>query len=152
MHDAAHPSLGVYTALITPFRLDGDSDAEVLHWHVDWQTAEQIHGLIPHGSTGRFLSLTLKERRRGAEIVVKQAADRVPVLLNTGAESTPKAIAWTSYDEDTGTDDAMISTPFYSLPDDKVTVAQCSAIAGAVRFPIMIYNNPLAKAWICCGH
>ena len=55
---------GTYTVLITPFTADGRKvDEAALRRLVDFQIAEGIHGLIPLGSTGEFLSVTPDERR-----------------------------------------------------------------------------------------
>ena len=68
---------GTYTVLITPFTADGRKvDEAALKRLVDFQIDEGIHGLIPLGSTGEFLSVTPDERRQIVEIVVKQAAGR----------------------------------------------------------------------------
>ena len=84
---------GTYTVLITPFTADGKSvDVAALKRLVDFQIAEGIHGLIPLGSTGEFLSVTPDERRQITEIVIKQAAGRVPVLIGTGAEWTDEVV------------------------------------------------------------
>ena len=53
--------------LITPFTEDGRKvDEPALRRLVDFQIAEGIHGLIPPGSTGEFLSVTPDERRRSS--------------------------------------------------------------------------------------
>ena len=62
---------GTYTVMITPFTADGRKvDEAALRRLVDFQIAEGIHGLIPLGSTGEFLSVTPDERRQIVEIVV----------------------------------------------------------------------------------
>ena len=54
---------GTYTVLVTPFTADGSRvDVPALRRLVEFQVAEGIHGLIPLGSTGEFLSLTRDER------------------------------------------------------------------------------------------
>ena len=80
---------GTFTVLITPFR-DGTEkvDEERLRQLVEYQINEGIHGLIPLGSTGEFLSLTEAERRLVAKTVIDQARGRVPVFIGTAAEST----------------------------------------------------------------
>ena len=56
---------GTYTVLITPFTADGKKvDEAALRRLVDFQIEEGIHGLIPLGSTGEFLSVTPDERRQ----------------------------------------------------------------------------------------
>ena len=41
--------------------------------------------LYPCGTTGEMMYLTVEERKQVAEIVVKQAAGRVPVFVHVGA-------------------------------------------------------------------
>lgn len=53
------PFRGTYTVLITPFTADGlHVDVPALKRLVNWQIEQGIHGLIPLGSTGEFLSMT----------------------------------------------------------------------------------------------
>ena len=78
--------------MITPYDATGAIDLGATAAFVDWQIREGIHGLIPLGSTGEFLSLTTEERRRVAACVVEAAAGRVPVLIGTGAERTEDAV------------------------------------------------------------
>ena len=65
---------GTYTVMITPFTPAGEVDAEALRDFVDWQIGQGIHGLIPLGSTGEFLSLDDDEKILVAETVIAQAA------------------------------------------------------------------------------
>ena len=69
---------GTYTVLITPFTEDGRHvDVPALRKLVNWQIEEGIHGLIPLGSTGEFLSLRDAERIEVAQTVIEAAAGRV---------------------------------------------------------------------------
>ena len=105
---------GTYTVLITPFTNDGKKvDEAALRRLVNFQIAEGIHGLIPLGSTGEFLSVTPDERRQIVEIVVKQAAGRVPVLIGTGAEWTDEVVRTSREAESMGADGVM---PLTSWP------------------------------------
>ena len=67
-------------------------DLRALADFTDWQIREGVHGLIPLGSTGEFLSLGEDERVAVAETVIRTAAGRVPVLVGTGAEDTREAV------------------------------------------------------------
>ena len=58
---------GTYTVMVTPFSDDGSVDARALAALTEWQIREGIHGLIPLGSTGEFLSLSQEERSEVAE-------------------------------------------------------------------------------------
>jgi 4-hydroxy-tetrahydrodipicolinate synthase len=109
---------GTYTVMITPFRPDGGVDLPALRNFVDWQIAQGIHGLIPLGSTGEFLSLSDEEKERVAATVIEQAAGRVPVLIGTGAEDTRDVVRLSRRAEAQGADGALIIPPFYSTPTD----------------------------------
>ena len=134
---------GTYTVLITPFTSDGRKvDEAALKRLVDFQIEEGIHGLIPLSSTGEFLSITPDERRQIVEIVVKQAAGRVPVLIGTGAEWTDEVVRASREAESMGADGVMIIPPFYSTPTDDELVHHYKTVADAISLPIMVYNNP----------
>ena len=133
---------GTYTVMITPFTPSGDIDVAALRAFVDWQIAEGIHGLIPLGSTGEFLSLDDDEKALVAEVVIKQAAGRVPVLIGTGAEDTREVVRLSRRAEKLGADGVMIIPPFYSTPTDDELVHHYKTVADAISLPIMIYNNP----------
>jgi 4-hydroxy-tetrahydrodipicolinate synthase len=62
--------------MITPFDTEGKVDLKALATFTDWQISDGIHGLIPLGSTGEFLSLSQDERDGIAETVIKTAAGR----------------------------------------------------------------------------
>jgi len=133
---------GTYTVMITPFGPDGRVDLPALRNFVDWQIAQGIHGLIPLGSTGEFLSLSEDEKERVAATVIQQAAGRVPVLIGTGAEDTREVVRLSRRAEAQGADGVLIIPPFYSTPTDDEIVHHYRTVADAIGLPIMVYNNP----------
>lgn len=134
---------GTFTVLVTPFTPDGSAvDVPALKRLVDWQIEQGIHGLIPLGSTGEFLSMTPAEQEQVIEVCVKQAAGRVPVLIGTGAEWTDDAVAKARQAERMGADGVMVIPPFYSTPTADELFEHYRRIGEAVSFPIMVYNNP----------
>ncbi|UTD28037.1 4-hydroxy-tetrahydrodipicolinate synthase [Bradyrhizobium sp. WD16] len=133
---------GVFTVMITPLDAGGAVDTGALAAFTDWQIRQGIHGLIPLGSTGEFLSLSEDERDAVIRTVVGTAAGRVPVLIGTGAEDTREAVRLSRKAEAMGADGVMIIPPFYSTPTDDELVHHYAAIAAAISVPIMVYNNP----------
>jgi 4-hydroxy-tetrahydrodipicolinate synthase len=133
---------GTYTVMITPFTSGGEIDVAALRAFVDWQIAEGIHGLIPLGSTGEFLSLEDGEKELVAATVITQAAGRVPVLIGTGAEDTREVVRLSRRAERMGADGVMIIPPFYSTPTDDEIFHHYKSVADAISLPIMVYNNP----------
>jgi 4-hydroxy-tetrahydrodipicolinate synthase len=136
------PFRGTYTVMITPFDATGGIDLEATADFVDWQIREGIHGLVPLGSTGEFLSLTDNERSAMAETVIRTAAGRVPVLIGTGAENTDDVIRYSREAEALGADGVMIIPPFYSTPSEEELFEHFRRVGEAISLPIMIYNNP----------
>ena len=133
---------GSYTVCVTPFDAEGRVDLEALRSYVDWQIEDGVHGLIPLGSTGEFLSLTRDERAAVAETVIKQAAGRVPVLIGTAAEWTDEAVEISREAEALGADGVMLVPPYYSSPTDEELTAHFTRVAEALSIPVMLYNNP----------
>ena len=133
---------GTFTVMITPFDVSGAVDLPALADFVEWQIAEGVHGLIPLGSTGEFLSLTEEERYAVAQTVIEAAAGRVPVLIGTGAEWTDTVVRDSLAAERMGADGVMIVPPFYSTPTEDELFAHYRAVADALSIPIMVYNNP----------
>lgn len=134
---------GTYTVLITPFTADGKQvDVPALRKLADWQIEQGIHGLIPLGSTGEFLSMTPDERQLVIETCIDTAAKRVPVLIGTGAEWTDECVRLSREAETMGADGVMIIPPFYSSPTDDELFAHYKKVGEAIGIPIMVYNNP----------
>lgn len=137
-----YPLRGTYTVMVTAFDGDGALDLDAMARFTDWQVREGIHGLIPLGSTGEFLSLTAEERRAVAKCVIDAAAGRVPVLIGAGAEWTDEVIENVAMAEALGADGTMIIPPFYSTPTWDELIRHFGRIGEAATRPVMIYNNP----------
>ena len=133
---------GTYTVMVTPFSEDGPVNVPALAALTEWQIREGIHGLIPLGSTGEFLSLSRDERSEVAETVIRAARGRVPVLIGTGAEDTREVVRASREAESLGADGVMIIPPFYCTPTEDELFHHFKTVAEAISIPIMIYNNP----------
>lgn len=132
---------GSFVALVTPFRA-GRLDEAALRAMVDVQITNGTHGLIPCGTTGEAPSLTVAEWERVAEIVLAQAAGRVPVLIGTGTNNTEATIERTRRARELGADGALVVTPYYNRPTQEGLYQHFAAIADAVSLPLMLYNVP----------
>ena len=71
---------GIYPALVTPFTDDGKQvDEERLRNLINFCIEMGVNGLVPCGTTGEFVNLTVEERKRVIKIVVDEANGKVPV-------------------------------------------------------------------------
>ena len=133
---------GAFTVMITPSDAEGRVDLKALADFTEWQIRQGIHGLIPLGSTGEFLSLSEEEKTDVARTVVETAAGRAPVLIGTGAEDTREVVRLSRQAERLGADGVMIIPPFYSTPTEDELYHHYKTVADAISIPIMVYNNP----------
>ena len=133
---------GTYSVMVTAFDAKGRVDLEAMAAYTDRQVTQGIHGLIPLGSTGEFLSMTDAEREAVARCVIDTVAGRVPVLIGTGSENTDDVIRYSQQAEELGADGVMIIPPYYSTPTEEEIFEHYRRIAAAISVPIMVYNNP----------
>src|SRR3712207_3469700 len=122
---------GCGTALVTPFARDGSVDERALRDLVDWQIAEKIHFLVPCGSTGEAATMTPAEHRRVVEIVVEQAAGRVPIVAGAGSNDTKRAIAMSQEMKAVGATHLLHVSPMYNKPPQRGIIAHFRAVADA---------------------
>ena len=133
---------GAMTALITPFDDRGTVDEAALGALVDWQVAEGIHGLVPVGSTGEAVTLTLPERERVVRITVEHVAGRIPVIAGAGSNDTAVAVATSLALAQAGATHLLHVSPMYNKPPQRGILAHFRAIADASPVPIVVYNVP----------
>lgn len=133
---------GCGTALVTPFRPDGSIDEPALRAFVEWQVAEGVDFVVPCGSTGEAVALSVAEHRRVVEITVDVVAKRVPVVAGAGSNDTQKAIVLSRESKAAGADYLLHVTPMYNKPPQRALVAHFRAIADACDLPIVLYNVP----------
>lgn len=141
MKDLSHLQ-GCGTALVTPFTADGRLDEAALKTLVEVQISQGIDFLVPCGSTGESATLTLEEHVRVVQIVVEQAAGRVPVLAGAGGNDTRKVVHLAQECEKAGADGILSVSPAYNKPTAEGLVQHFRALAEAIALPIVVYNVP----------
>jgi 4-hydroxy-tetrahydrodipicolinate synthase len=132
---------GSIVALITPFR-DGQVDEAALRKLVDWHVEQGTHGIVPCGTTGESPTLAHEEHGRVVEIVVKQAAGRVPVIAGAGSNNTAEAIALTKHAQAAGADAVLHVAGYYNRPNQEGLYQHFKALHDASDIPIIVYNIP----------
>lgn len=133
---------GAITALVTPFTPHGALDERSLRELVEWQLAEGIDGLVPVGSTGEAVTLTLEERERVVRIVAETVAGRVPVIAGAGSNDTAAAIENSKRLAAAGATHLLHVSPMYSKPPQRGILAHFRAVADAAPVPVVLYNVP----------
>ncbi len=134
---------GIFPALVTPFTKDRKRVNEgQLRQLVDHCIEAGVNGVVPCGTTGEFVNMTIDERKRVIDVVVDQTNGRVPVVAGTGASGTEQALEMTKYAKDAGVEASLIVTPYYLKPTSRGIYEHYSTIASQVDLPIMLYNIP----------
>jgi dihydrodipicolinate synthase/N-acetylneuraminate lyase len=130
---------GIYPILLTPFDDDGRIDEESLRSEVDFNLAAGVHGLgLALGS--EFLKMSEEERQRVTKIVVEQVRGRVPVVVNTGAQSNIVAALYSRQAEELGAAAVMCMPPSMGVSGSEMR-SYFKAISDAVRVPIFIQDT-----------
>jgi 4-hydroxy-tetrahydrodipicolinate synthase len=137
---------GVVPAALTMFDRRGRLDIRASRAHLERLLAEGADGLIVGGTSGEFIALEPRERRRLTEVAVEAAGGRVPVIAGTGCWSTDATIALTRHARDAGADGAIVILPYYQRPFLHEVIEHFVAVAKAVDLPLMAYNNPANSA------
>ena len=133
---------GCGTALVTPFSRDGSVDQAGVRRLAKRQIDAGIHFLVPCGTTGESPTLSDEERCRVVELVVEEAAGKVPVLAGAGGYDTREVIRSAQQMKRLGAAGILSVTPYYNKPTQEGLFQHYSAIAGEVGLPIIVYNVP----------
>jgi 4-hydroxy-tetrahydrodipicolinate synthase len=137
-----NPWTGCGTALVTPFARDESIDEPAVRRLARRQIDSGIHFLVPCGTTGESPTLSEDERVRVVELVVEEAANRVPVLAGAGGYDTREVIHSAQRMKRAGATGILSVTPYYNKPTPEGLFQHYSAIAGEVGLPIVLYNVP----------
>jgi len=133
---------GTFVVTVTPMDSKEEIDSEALKNNVEYFIENKVHGIVVGGSTGEFVTLSIKEHKAIINDVVKQVNGRIPVIAGTAACSTNRVIELTEYAKNAGADGAMIVPPFYSKLNENELFEHFRTVAENVDIPIMLYNNP----------
>jgi 4-hydroxy-tetrahydrodipicolinate synthase len=134
---------GCGTALVTPFKSNGDVDEKALRALVEWQVESKIDFLVPCGTTGETPTLSHDEWLRVIDVTIEVVNGRVPIVGGATSNSTREAV---SKAKDVaarkGVDAILSASPYYNKPTQEGQYQHFKAVSEAVDKPIMLYNVP----------
>jgi 4-hydroxy-tetrahydrodipicolinate synthase len=136
------PWTGCGTALVTPFDKSGAVDEHAVRRLARRQIDAGIHFLVPCGTTGESPTLTEDERVRVVELVVEEAAGKVPILAGAGGYDTREVIHVGRRMKQAGATGLLSVTPYYNKPTPEGLYQHYRAIAEGVELPVIVYNVP----------
>ena len=103
---------------------------------------EGSHGIVVNGTTAEPSLLTIVERKRLAEIAIRTAAGRLPVMVATGSQSHAETIELTEHAAAAGADALLVVTPYYVRPPQRGLVEYFVDVARRTPLPFLLYHIP----------
>ncbi len=133
------PSILV-TPMITPFDKNGKIEYNATKKLISRLEASGVDALFPLGSTGLFPWLSVEERRKFTEFVVKST--KLPVYVGVGSSNAEEAILLSRSAEDCGAYCGVIMPPYYIKPGYDELKLFFSSVLGSIDFQFYLYNIP----------
>jgi len=141
---------GIIPAVVTPFSKNSDINEEIFKELLQYLTTTGVHGLFVLGSQGEFYALSFKEKVRLMELAVETIGGKLPIYAGTGTNTTRETVKLSQIAEKIGISAVSVITPSYISPTQQELHEHFLQIAKAVRFPVILYNNP-ARAGLKIG-
>jgi 4-hydroxy-tetrahydrodipicolinate synthase len=133
---------GVYSVLPTPFDPSGSVDAAGLRRVVDLFVGAGVNGLTALGVTSEAARLSDRERQEVLEVVLEQAAGRVPVVAGTSADGLATCLEHSRRARAAGAAAVMVSPPRAPKLNSDSVVRHYEALAAEVDLEIVVQDYP----------
>ncbi len=133
---------GLGIALVTPFCEDGSVDYDTLASVIDYQLANGADFLCILATTGETPCLSADEHYKVKQLIVKQVAGRVPLLMGCGGNNTAAVVEMCKTYDMSGIDGLLSVCPYYNKPSQEGLYQHFKAIANATKLPVVLYNVP----------
>lgn len=128
--------------MITPFGENGEVDYRKLEELVEEQIEGGTDAIIACGTTGEASTMTHEEHLSVIEYVCKVTGKRIPVIAGTGSNCTQTAVYLSEEAARRGADGLLVVSPYYNKATQKGLTAHFTAVARAVKLPVLLYNIP----------
>nr|CUV12204.1 Dihydrodipicolinate synthetase [Ralstonia solanacearum] len=132
---------GVHTPLVTPFKVDGEIDHDLLGKHAA-NLAGRVSGLGIGGTTGEYYALSFDERVRTFNTVAQAAGGQSYLTAGINATTTREVIALGQEAKRAGLSALLVAAPYYTQPTQDELLAHLLKVDDALDMPIMLYNFP----------
>jgi 4-hydroxy-tetrahydrodipicolinate synthase len=132
----------VLTAMVTPFKENGEVDYEQANKLALALLDSGNDGIVAAGTTGEAPTLSWEEELRLFKELKSVIGDRATLVAYTGSNSTTEAVEATRDAEKIGVDACLSVVPYYNRPNQEGVYRHFKAIAEATSLPIIMYNIP----------
>lgn len=134
---------GVYPAVTTKFKSNGDLDMPAFLNNIAYQVKAGVDGVIIGGSLGESSTLTQPERLELAKATLDKFGNQIDVILNIAEGSTRNAIQLAQSAEAIGVHGLMLLPPMMYKPTDQEVADYFKTVAQSTNLSILVYNNPV---------
>jgi len=104
-----------------------------------------VEGFYMGGIINEFWTMTVDERKRAQELLIKEAAGAVRTITFTGHHCVKTVVELTKHAEAAGADFVAIMNPYYGAGSPEMIFEYFRAIAAQVEIGILILNSTTAK-------
>ena len=132
---------GACTALLTPF-LDGKVNYPMMEILLRRQIQSGIRAVVVCGTTGEAPTLSDAEKLELFRKCKEYAGDECLIIAGTGSNCTEHSVSLSIAAEKCGADALLVVSPYYNKATPDGLVAHYTAVAQAVKIPVIIYNVP----------
>lgn len=133
---------GIIAAMVTALNEDESLNEREIRNQVNRQIAAGVDAVFCLGTNGEFYIQSQEEKLRVMEIVVSEAAGRVPVYAGTGCVGTKETIALSQKAKEIGADVLSVISPYFAAISQTELYMHYATVAAAVDLPIVMYNMP----------
>lgn len=134
---------GIFPPIPTSF-VNGELAVDKLEHNITRWNKTGLRGYVVMGSNGESVFLTRDEKLLLTETVKKYASDDKLIIAGTGSESIKETISLTNEVAELGAGYALVVTPSYYKSEMKHDsfITYFTAVADAVKIPVLLYNVP----------
>lgn len=142
---------GLVGTPVTPFTDTGDIDEDRYQQLIDFLIAHEADAVAMPMHIGESINLRTEERKRVAELAVRAARGRVPVLINVSMSGTDSAIDLARHAASVGADGIVCLPPYHWQPSQAALREHFLAIGTATELSLVLYNSPKLGVSISSG-
>lgn len=133
---------GLYPALITPFKENGEVNEKVLPQLIDRLLEQNAEGLYLMGSTAEAFLMTNDQRSKTFNLIAKHVKGRCRLIAQVGSLETKACTDMAKNAYDNGADMISAVAPYYYKHSFEELKAYFLSIAETTPLPFLLYNFP----------
>jgi dihydrodipicolinate synthase/N-acetylneuraminate lyase len=134
---------GIVMPIMTPFKEDGELDEAMGCEIAEFLIGAGVHALFLLGSFGQGPVMRTDQRKRFAEVIIKQVRGRVPIVVHVGTADSYSTVELGLHAKSLGCEAIAVVGPYYYSDHTEYEITEhYKEVGRQVGMPMMIYHNP----------